>query len=218
MDRAGPPPKDKVEALKAVAKNAGVNKTQLQSLCSINGLPKTGNKPDLVKRLIDGEYLPYLHPSTKESQECRLTQEVLLNPDQLSSNALRAATASVSIHSTAVSRQPCPGSIPTCLTRVCWNNQASHHHRRYRKPQSTHPFQVKPTLQTAMPWLPTACPAAPTTRPRASVDHLTGITNNGTISSSSPAFSTRSSTESGRSKSVNVCQVSQYRSASGHNR
>lgn len=56
MDRAGPPPKDKVEALKAVAKNAGVNKTQLQSLCAVNGLPKTGNKPDLVKRLVDGEY------------------------------------------------------------------------------------------------------------------------------------------------------------------
>ncbi|KAJ4403213.1 E3 SUMO-protein ligase pli1 [Neurospora sp. IMI 360204] len=53
MDRAGPPPKDKVEALKAVAKNAGVNKTQLQSLCAVNGLPKTGNKPDLVKRLVD---------------------------------------------------------------------------------------------------------------------------------------------------------------------
>ncbi|KAK3505109.1 PINIT domain-containing protein [Neurospora crassa] len=53
MDRAGPPPKDKVEALKAIAKNAGVNKTQLQSLCAVNGLPKTGNKPDLVKRLVD---------------------------------------------------------------------------------------------------------------------------------------------------------------------
>lgn len=56
MDRAGPPPKHKVEALKAVAKNAGVNKNQLQQICSVNGLPKTGNKPDLVKRLVDGEY------------------------------------------------------------------------------------------------------------------------------------------------------------------
>ncbi|KAK3401188.1 PINIT domain-containing protein [Sordaria brevicollis] len=53
MDRAGPPPKHKVEALKAVAKNAGVNKAQLQQICSVNGLPKTGNKPDLVKRLVD---------------------------------------------------------------------------------------------------------------------------------------------------------------------
>ncbi|EGO57617.1 hypothetical protein NEUTE1DRAFT_100519 [Neurospora tetrasperma FGSC 2508] len=57
MDRAGPPPKDKVEALKAIAKNAGVNKTQLQSLCAVNGLPKTGNKPDLVKRLVDGDFV-----------------------------------------------------------------------------------------------------------------------------------------------------------------
>ena len=56
MDRAGPPPKDKVEALKALAKNAGVNKIHLQSICANNGLPKTGNKPDLVKRLLDSEY------------------------------------------------------------------------------------------------------------------------------------------------------------------
>lgn len=74
MDRAGPPPKDKVEALKVVARNAGVNKTQLQSLCTVNGLPKTGNKPDLVKRLVDGEYA-LTWPSFEETthRKCRLT-------------------------------------------------------------------------------------------------------------------------------------------------
>lgn len=72
MDRAGPPPKDKVEALTAVAKNAGINKTQLQSLCSMNGLPKTGNKPDLVKRLIDGEYILSYPSSSCEGMQANI--------------------------------------------------------------------------------------------------------------------------------------------------
>ena len=51
------PSRHEVQALLDQLENTNIQKTVLIGICVVNGLPKTGNKPDLLLRITRGMYL-----------------------------------------------------------------------------------------------------------------------------------------------------------------